>query len=361
MSFILFLILALPGIAPAAEEPPAAGTDLTAIHDRFISAVESSKRDAVLDEMARTPPATLRELKALFDIFMRFPEKPVREAALSSLRRIDADRGNLESGLIAYLQLPEDEAKIFAMTGLLRLKPPRALPLITAIARQRLRFKSPGEAPLLSERNAWWTTYEALSTLAQWEGAQALPLLRRKAEEAPAVARLIAGFFWERSLPEIAAWAGGSRLAREKAQEALAADVPLAALRATRPDMLKIVLDPKAPRELRHQLALKLGFCAEEADVKDLLAREEASRDAETRLMLSAALFASRHPLTAPWIEETARRHPDPKTRLGALVQLRSMIPAEKIRPVLEAAARQDPDPENRESAQDMLKALAAP
>ncbi|MDD5656406.1 MAG: hypothetical protein PHF00_04030, partial [Elusimicrobia bacterium] len=243
------------------------------------------------------------------------------------------------------------------MTGLLRLKSPRALPLITAVAQRSFKSKSPGEAALMSDRNEWWAVYEALATLAQWEGAKALPLLRRKTGEAPAVARIMAGFFWKDCLPEFAAWAAGGRSAREKAAEALSASVPLEGLRAARPKMFELINDPKAPRELRHQLALKLGFCAEDADVERLLSEERAARAPETRLMLSAALFASRNPLTVPWLKATAGGHAEPKTRMGAMVQLGSMLPPEEIRPLLEAAAANDRDPENRQAAKDLLKA----
>ncbi|MDD5657202.1 MAG: hypothetical protein PHF00_08100, partial [Elusimicrobia bacterium] len=177
MITVLFLITAL---AASAAEAPAPTEDLSAIHDQFIEAVDGAQKQAALEKLARTPPATLRELKALFDVFMRFPEKSVRESALASLRRIEGDRGNLEAGLIEYLKLPESEAQVFAMTGLLRLKSPRALPLITAVAQRRFKSKSPGEAALMSDRNEWWAVDEALATLAQWEGAKARPLLRSK-------------------------------------------------------------------------------------------------------------------------------------------------------------------------------------
>jgi hypothetical protein len=352
------ILIAFTLAGPARCLEAAAPRSLTVIHDRFIEAVETADRKAALNELSQTPPASLPELKAIFDIFMRFPEKPVREAVLSALRRMQGDRWNLESGLIEYLKLPESEAQIFAMTGLLRLRSPRALPLITDVARRKLRFKSPGEAPLLAERNAWWATYEALSTLAQWEGPKTLALLLKKTDEAPATARIAASFLWKDTLPEIIRWSGSGRLDREKAQEALAAEVPLADLRATRPQMLKAVMDRNSPRELRHQLALKIGFCAEPADIEDLLARERSAVDSEARLMLAAALFASRSPLTVPWLKETALKSPEPKTRIGALLQLREMLPGKELKPLAEEFSSKDPDAFNRESAADMIKAL---
>ena len=62
-----------------------------------------------------------------------------------------------------------------------------------------------------------------------------------------------------------------------------------------------------------------------------------------------------------PWLKKLSAEDPEPKMRIGALLQLRLLLPAAEARPLLEAAAAHDPDPENRQSAGDMLKAPDQP
>jgi len=88
-----------------------------------------------------------------------------------------------------------------------------------------------------------------------------------------------------------------------------------------------------------------------------LLAEQAAAKDPETRLTLSAALFASRSPKTVPWLKKLSAEASDPQTRIGALLQLRLLLTPAEVRPFLEAAAAHDPDPDTRESAAEMLKA----
>jgi len=328
----------------------------TELHDQFIESIDENQRSAALEALASNPPATTRDVQSLFDLFMRFPQAKVRDAVLASIRLLDPASSGLESAFIEYLKLPENEAKFFGIDGALRLRSLRALPLITEIAQRRFSVKSPGEAPILSDKNEWWTQYEALSALAQWQGPQALPLLRRKTDEAPAVARLMALYLWKESLPDIVKWAGAGAADSEKAQTALAVDIPLPALRATRAEMLRLVLDRRSDRELRHQLAIKVGFASTPEEVDALLTQMQSARDTETKLMLSAALFASRSPRTIPWLKQLLTDAPDPKTRIGALTQLRLLIPAAKHRPLAESFAAHDPDQENRELAAEMLK-----
>ncbi len=309
----------------------------------------------MLDEIARTHPQTQRDIKSLFDLFMRFPQPAVRDTVMGSVRRLDQNDSGLEPAFMEYLKLSESEARIFGINGAFRLRSLRALPLIKEIAAQRFSFKSPGETPILSDKNLWWTQYEALSALAQWQGAQALPLLRSQAEKAPAVARLMSIYLWNESLPDIIKWAG-SRGSAESAHEALTADVPLTALRKTRAKMLAVLRNPKSDRELRHQLAIKVGISSTPEEIDSLLAEQTAAQDSESRLTLSAALFASRSPKTVPWLKKIASEDPDAKIRLGGMMQLRLLLPPAETRPFLEAASANDPDAENRQSANEMLK-----
>jgi len=331
-------------------------SSLVELHERFVESVEDDSRRAVLEEISRAHPQTQRDIKSLFDLFMRFPQPTVRGAVMASVRRLDPNDVGLEPAFMEYLKLSESEARIFGINGSFRLRSLRALPLIQKIAGQRFSFKSPGEAPVLSDKNIWWTQYEALSALAQWQGALALPLLRSKAAEAPSVAGLMAMYLWKESLPDIIKWAG-SRGSAEKANEALTADVPTPALRATRTEMLAVLRDPRSDRELRHHLALKVGTSSTPEEIDSLLAEQAAAKDPETRLTLSAALFASRSPKTVPWLKKLSAEASDPQTRIGALLQLRLLLTPAEVRPFLEAAAAHDPDPDTRESAAEMLKA----
>jgi hypothetical protein len=327
------------------------------LHDRFVESTDDDSRRAVLGEISRAHPRTLRDIKSLFDIFTRFPQNAVRDAVMASVRRLEPADAALEPAFMEYLKLPESEARLFGINGAFRLRSLRALPLIQRMAERRFAFKSPGESPILSDKNLWWTQYESLSALAQWQGAQALPLLRRRAEEAPAVARLMAMYLWKESLPDFVKWAGSRGPGQELAQEALTASVSAPQLRAARPEMLRLLRDRKANRELRHQLALKVGVSSTAEEIDSLLAEQAAAKDPETQLTLAAALFASRSPRTVPWLKKLSAEDPDPQTRLGALMQLRLLLPAAEVRPLLEAAASHDPDADNRQSAGELLKA----
>jgi len=327
IAFALNLSLAASA-SPTAKEPPPApialegeqrASSLVELHERFVESVDDDSRRAVLEAISRTHPQALRDIKSLFDLFMRFPQPGVRGAVMASVRRLEPGDAGLDPAFIEYLKLPESEARTFGINGAFRLRSLRALPLIQEIARRRFKVKSPGEAPVLSDKNAWWTQYEALSALAQWQGAQALPLLRRKSAEAPAVARLMAMYLWKESLPDIVRWAGAP--GSERAHEALAADVPLAALRETRKEMLRILRDPKSDRELRHQLAIKAGISSTPEEIDSLLAEHAAAQDPRTKLTLFAVLCASRSPKTVPWLKKLSGADPDAPTRLGSLMQ----------------------------------------
>jgi hypothetical protein len=276
---------------------------------------------------------------------------------MSSVRHLGPNDSALEAAFMEYLKLPESEARFFGIEGAFRLRSLRALPLIEKMAERRFTVKSPGETPILSDKNIWSTQFEALSILAQWQGAQALPLLRSKAQEAPAVARLMAQFLWKDSFSQIVKWADAGDSAAEQAHEALTAEVPLSALRETRAQMLSVLRDPKAARELRHQLAIKVGRSSTPEEVDALLAEAEAAKDPETRLTLFAALSASRSPKTVPWLKKLSVEDPDPQIRLNSLMQLSLLLPPAEMRPLLEAAAIHDQDADNRQSASEMLKA----
>ena len=72
-----------------------------------------------------------------------------------------------------YLGEKDDEMIRFGIKGAFRVRAVDALPRIREIAESKLRIRSPRGTLVLSERKRWWTQYEALSVLAQWEKEKA--------------------------------------------------------------------------------------------------------------------------------------------------------------------------------------------
>lgn len=356
MKALLLLSAALWAQQP---HPPAAAPDsVTSLRETFIESVEPDKKLEALRRLARIPPNNARDLQALFDLFMRYPEDAVRESALSSLQLANSHSPQYEPLIVRYLKDEELEGVLFALKASARIRPPSALPLVRALAEKRFPESNPQEIAILAERNQWWVQYEALSTLALWEGEKALPLILKKAEQAPLSARLLGLHFWKESLPQIERWAGGSARAREKAQHALKAPAPMPALRATRAEMLRILRDAKAPRDLRHQIALKLGPSSTPEEIAELLKEHDSLKDAASRLFHLTALFASLDPQVIPLLKKTAFENADAATRAGALAQLKGMLPAAEYGPLLEKAAASDPEPDNQREFASQLKSL---
>lgn len=350
------LLLAV-SLASAQMTAPIATPSVRQLHDEFIESIDDGTKREVLLKIARTPPVSARDVQALFDLFLRFADTRVREAALASIELMDPHSPSLEPVVTRFLDETEPEAVLFGIKACLRLRAPKALPAIRKIAERQFPVRSVQGSPFLTERNTWLTQYEALAALAKWEGAKTLPLLARRAEEAPLVARIMALYLWKESLPQIVKWANSSsKQNKEKAAEALKAAVPAAAIRETREAMLKILRDRKADRELRHQLALKIGMSSTEGEVGTLLKEHQALSDKETKLMFSAALFASRSRQVIPLLEQHVKEHPEAPIRAGALVQLKDMLPPPEYRSLLEWASRHDPDPDNRQDASEQLK-----
>ena len=138
--------------------------------------------------------------------------------------------------------------------------------------------------------------------------------------------------------------------------QALKAPADVQSLRLTRPILLQKVLDAKTDRDVRHELALKLGHCSTPEEISGLLAEYEGAKDPDTKLMLSASLFTSRSPQVIPLLRRHAQEAPEARTRLGALVQLIDMLGPEPARADLEWSAKNDPDAENRKEASALLE-----
>ncbi|MBI4375768.1 MAG: hypothetical protein HY549_04885 [Elusimicrobia bacterium] len=350
------LSLALSALAAQFEAP----ITVTSLSQTFIESVDEGDKRRALDHLARIPIMTARDAQSAHDLFVRFPDRPVREAVLASLERMDRQNQALGSFFLRCLQDPEPESALFGLRGALRLRHADALPAVRSLAKRKFAFAGPQEAPLISDKNAWWLQYEALSALAQWEGSAALDLLVKQSRRAPAVAQIMARYLWKESLPLLARWsASRSNDDLERAREGLSTVIPLDAIQAGYEPMLAWVRDPKAPRLLRHQLALKLGLAASDEQVDSLIKEHADLADPETRLMFEAALFASRHPKVIPVLVRYAKENPNPSLRAGARAQLKDMMDPKEYRELLEWLAANDPDPENRREITEELKPAA--
>lgn len=358
------ILLAATLLAPAASAQmtaPVAQTSVRELRDAFVEAVDTDKKRRALARLAETPPQSLGDVEALYDLFMRFPDETVRSSALDSLNRLTPAAQAAEPLVLRYIAQDEPESELFGIKAAVRLRSTAAVPSIRKIAQRKFAQARADEAARPSDRNAWWAQYEALAALAQLDGANALPLLEKKAKEAPPVARLMAMYLWPQSLPKVASWAGGGAREQSLAAAALDAPIPLSALRATREKMLALVRDPKAPPELRHQLALRAGTSSTPEEVAALVKEQGAAADPAVKRLLAAAIFASRDPQAAPLLLKYAKEDPQPGVRAGARVQLRDMLSPADYRALVDWAAHSDPDPENREAAKRELSALPAP
>lgn len=315
---IVPLILLAASLARAGDAPVGA-PGVAALKERFLSATDDAARGKTLDQIAQTTPVTAQDVSALFDLFSRYPDATLRRRVMDSVARLKPDEPQLEPLFLTYLRQEEPEAQLFGINGAFRLRSREALPLVRKIAERKIKAPSASSINALSERNAWWTQYEALSALAQWEGDKSLSLLDKKAKESPAIARLLGQFFWTRTLPRIAAWSRSSAAVdRERAVEASKAAIEPAEAKATRADMLALVRDAKADDEVRHQLALKVGAVSDDAQTGELVREHDAAKDGPTRLLWAAAVFQSPSQESVPLLTRYARESPDDQTRAGA-------------------------------------------
>lgn len=349
----LLLFCAAALCAHAAQLPAAAS--LRVLHDAALAAVDPQEKSRALRQIAQTSPQTLGDLPLLFDIFMRDSSREARAAVLDSIARLGPESAHLEPGFLEFLKLPEAEAVLFGMKGLARLKSQRAVAELRKIAKGRFKAPRAAELALPGERNEWWLIYEALSALADIEGPKAFALIKSKVRQTPSVARLLTVCDWEKTLPLVLSWSKNEKTL-ERAHEALRATPPAAQLRRARPAMLAALRDSRTEREVRHQLALKVGLSSEPSEVAQLLEEHAAAADAETKLMLSAALFASQDPQIIPLLKDYARSHGAASTRIGCLLQLKNMLSRDEFRPLAEDFSKNDPDAENRELAASLLK-----
>jgi len=96
---------------------------------------------------------------------------------------------------------------------------------------------------------------------------------RQETDEAPAAARIMAIYLWTDSLPRFVKWASSSNASqKEKAAEGFEGRRPARGPCARRARRCSNPLrDPKADRELRHQLRLKIGASSTEEEIGGLI------------------------------------------------------------------------------------------
>jgi hypothetical protein len=349
-----FLLPILTCIGAAAQEmsAPALPLDVAGLQQSYVESVDDSRRAEVLEALAKTAPVSRRDLSDLFDLFMRF--EATRNAVVKSLNLMDPKSQALESTFVEDLMSDDPDAQFFGLTGIVRLNDRHALPLILKITDRPMPLRDPRYTPYISKRKQWWLEYNALSVVAQWQGEQSLSLLKSRTLESPQVADIMAGYLWKDSLPYFEKWIAKSKTS-EIAEEGLNAPVPRDDLRQTRPDLMKILRDPKANTELRHLIALKIGFSSTEEEIGALLGEYDAAKNPTTKLMLEAALFASRSRQVIPLLTQTVKENVNAATRIGALVELKGLLKKDDYKPILTWVSVHDADPDNRQKASEEL------
>jgi len=331
---------------------------ITQLKATFVESIDDKVKLKALQTLAGTAPTSAADVEALYDLFMRFPIDAARQAAVSSLSLLKPGVQDVEPLLLRAINDEDPASALFGMKGAEALRLKSAVPFVRKLAERKFKYEAMEKAPTVAERNAWSVEFEALAALAQLEGPKALPLLEKRAKEAPQVARLMGQYLWADSLPVVIRWNAGDVGDKERAIEALDAPVSAEALRASRQEMLRLVADPKADEELRHKLAVKVGLCSTHDEVTALLKDYDAATDAYAKELYAAAAFASRDVQVIPLLVKFAKEDPRPTVRAGARVELKELMTPADYRAVLEWAAKSDPDAENRDLAQRELKVL---
>lgn len=320
------------------------------IAEAYISAARPEDRKQLLVRLGEVKPRDDKDLRALLNLYSR-EEAAVRaqvEASLSRLAPVDIGL----SPFFAFALQDEDPVfQIFGLIGAGRLRDPRSLDLVRDLAKKDFPAAelSIGMSP--ADAHRFTLQFNALRLLADWEGEKALPLVLKRSRDVPGAGEIAAMAFWEKALEEFVAWSESKRPAdRARAAKAWGAPVARTKLAATKARLWKLALDRRRSVTTRHRAAVKLGICAEEADVDRLLA-ERAKAEGKVRALLDAGLFASRHPKAIPPLISYAKESSDPLARAGALFQLRLMMPPADYRALLEWVAKNDTDQENRTNA----------
>ncbi|HVA67238.1 MAG TPA: hypothetical protein VNK24_10000 [Elusimicrobiota bacterium] len=358
---IIAAILGIALLQARAQSTAPTDQSLWQLHDDFVSSTDRAEQVRLLSAISQTKPASPRDLSDLFDLFARYPQNATRDAAVAAVNRLGPDDYDFAPMLRDYLAQPDPKTQFFAILAELRLRDPKSLPLVEKLAAQKFSVKSAQNTPFPGQQDAWWTQYEALDALATWQGDAAFKLVKKQALSAPDVARILAAHFWPKALPLLVGWAHSDRQNRkDAAHQGLSADVPLSDLRSTREAMLALTLDPKEPGDVRHYMAIKAGLCSDDAQVAALVQKRQNAKDAQTKLYLLGAIYASRNPRAIPLLEEDLKANPDPEARRGALIELKELMTAADYRPLAIWTSQNDADPSLRDFAQDSIAVSSA-
>lgn len=338
IQFLLAALLSTCAPAAAGEPATAAAASVTVLKDRFIEAGSSAERTKILDQIAKTPPVSGQDVAHLFDLFSRFTDAYTRDSVMSSLARIAPGSPQLEPLFMTYLRQPEPEAQLFGVNGAFRLRARAALPVIRSIAEKKFGASSVTENNMMTERNAWWTQYEALSALAQWEPEKSYALIEKKGLESAKVGALLGRYYWKQTLPKLRAWTeSGDLIASERAALAVAAPIDLADARATRDQMFKLLRDPKVDAEVRRHMALKIGTSSTDDEAAALVAEHDTIKDDAERLYWVTAAFSTRSARIIPLLVRYARQTGDETMRRGATAQLVDMVGEAEAKKLIDA------------------------
>lgn len=356
-----------PVSQPAAKEAksvviPATWT-LRQLVRRHTESFERKEKDALLKRIGTTKPASLKDLRALLNLYDRgAPETQLH--VQSSLDLLSPADSAFAPFFMALVENGDAKLQIYAIAGLVRLGHRAAEPRLRKIASAEFKHREPTLLMMPTDNARWRAQFEALRALAIWDREEALkagvlPLLLKKSAEAPPVAGLAARYYWEKGLKRFVRWAESkSELDRRRAAFAWRTRVPRGDLRETVGLLRGIVLDRRKNPELRHQASVKLGLAADADEVALLLKERKRSIDEQTRLLLTAALFASRDPRAIPILVEYVKTNPSPASRAGALTQLRGMMPKKKYGALLEWVIDNDTDRQVRAAAMRGLETL---
>ena len=333
---IIPLVLLAASLVGAQTDGPIGSANVSLLKERFVEATDEPTRVKLLDQLSTTRPVSARDVSALFDMFSRYSDPGLRKKVMDSLALIDPSSPQLDPLFISYLSQPEPETQLFGINGAFHLRSRQGLPLVRKIAERKFKAADASAIALLSDRNAWWTQFEALSALAQWQGDKILPLLREKADESAAVGRLLGRFFWRQTFPDLKAWSKSDDAnVRAKAVEAAGAQIEPAEARETRDGMLAIIRDPKADEEVRHRLALKVGASSTDAEVETLIAEHDKAKDDKMRLLLVTAVAYSHSAKAVPLLVRYARDSADEILRRSARAELVDLVGEEQAKSLL--------------------------
>ncbi|MFH2205096.1 MAG: hypothetical protein ABIJ96_18455 [Elusimicrobiota bacterium] len=319
----------------------------------YTEAFRPEEKNTILKVLSGKTPRDELDIRALLNLYHRY-QRRVRHPVQLSISRLAPQDEHFAPFFTALLEEEEPSFQAFGLLGTLQVRNKAALPQIRRLAERRLdKPEAPNEVAI---------TLQALQVLAELRAPKTRRLVLRHTRVLPATAEILAHYYWKESLPLFVRWAeSNNEYSRARARAAWRTDVPTDALRETVEKLRALVLSRRRAEFTRHHAAIKLGFAADDAEVVRLLRDHAQAGDEQTRLYLTAALFASRSPRVIPLLVEHAKTHESPINRAGALGELKDLMPRDDYVALLTWFTANDPDPENQRIARLELRALDVP